>query len=137
MTSIHGCIMPLAAGYYKGKAYQIEVIDYAGVKMIPQVAWAYYHMASAAAQAGLTLKVNSGWRSLEDQARLWAEGEAGKGAKASKPGHSNHQMGWALDINQAHDARVLPWLRANARSYDFYETVSGEPWHWEWRPPIA
>ncbi len=99
--------MPLETGYYKGKAYQIEVIDYAGVKMIPEVAWAFYRMAVAASQVGLRLTVNSGWRSLQDQARLWAEGEAGRGAKAAKPGHSNHQMGWALDINQAHDARVV------------------------------
>ncbi len=42
--------------------------------------------------------VTSGLRSREHQAQLYAKYQAGTGPLAARPGHSNHELGQALDI---------------------------------------
>ena len=73
------------------------------------------------------------------------------GAPIARPGYSNHQMGFALDMmcdgggvpqsySIAKNNRCFIWLQANAARYGFYEYGKGketsrlsknyEGWHW-------
>ncbi|WP_334656729.1 M15 family metallopeptidase [Sphingomonas panaciterrae] len=48
--------------------------------------------------AGIGGTVTSGLRSRDHQAQLYARYQAGTGPLAARPGHSNHELGQALDI---------------------------------------
>jgi LAS superfamily LD-carboxypeptidase LdcB len=53
---------------------------------------------------------------------------------AACPGTSIHQTGRAIDFKFGlkNGGEYLRWLNDNANKYGFEETVSGEPWHWEY-----
>ena len=123
--------MPQVTGYYKGKAYQIEVVPFLGVMLSPGAAWDLYYLVLEAHKAGLKVRANSGWRDNDKQAELHRTLPKGQ---AAPPGYSNHQMGWAVDLDVKGEPGLLEWLRANGRRFHWYETVKSEPWHWEWRP---
>lgn len=108
-----------------------------GFKMTPGTAEAFVAMARAASRDGITLRINSAWRSDEHQARLWEEAlrKYGSAEAARKwvapPGKSNHRTGKALDIHTT-DA-IYAWLKANAPKFGFRQPMSWEPWHWEFQ----
>ena len=108
-----------------------------GFKMTPGTAQAFVAMAQAASREGITLRVNSAYRSDEHQARLWAEalkkyGSANAARKwVAPPGKSNHRTGKALDIHTT-DA-IYAWLKANGPKFGFKQPMSWEPWHWEFQ----
>jgi hypothetical protein len=91
----------------------------------------------AAAQAEKQiLRVDSGFRSYAAQARLFeAMKEPGR---AARPGHSEHQLGTAVDLRLG-SSSAIAWLAANAHRYGFVlsyppgkQRVTGyrpEPWH--------
>lgn len=90
-------------------------------------------------QFGSNLTINRGYRSYEDQARLYALYKAGRGNLAAKPGHSVHQSGRAVDFGgaiQNANSREHRWLQQNAGAFGFKWTGKNfsqfEPWHWEW-----
>ena len=90
-------------------------------------------------QFGKSLQINYGYRSSEEQARLYALYKAGKGNLAAPPGHSVHEKGRAIDFGGPIQSANTPehaWLRANAGAYGFKWTGKNfsqlEPWHWEW-----
>jgi zinc D-Ala-D-Ala carboxypeptidase len=94
---------------------------------------AFNRMAAAAARDGVSLPVIDAYRSYEDQVRLADElGLYSQGGLAAVPGTSQHGWGRAVDIELDDAARS--WLRANAATYGFYETVPREDWHWEFHP---
>jgi LAS superfamily LD-carboxypeptidase LdcB len=97
------------------------------------------------------LRVSSGYRTPEHQARLWAAGlkKHGSPAEARKwvapPGTSPHQSGRAVDLHlgvrggsgNVAQQRTTPaylWLTRNASRFGFYP-YPREPWHWEYNPP--
>ena len=93
--------------------------------------------AAAKAELGISLPVNVSTRSLTRQKQLYAKWvAAGKPAAnpVAVPGTSEHDEGNAnaLDINQASDARILPWLCKNGPTYGFYFTASNERHHVAW-----
>jgi LAS superfamily LD-carboxypeptidase LdcB len=111
-----------------------------GVWMTIGTAIAALRMFHAAAQDGVFLTADSGWRSFDEQAALYTAYLAGKGLGiAAKPGSSNHQSGVAIDIavQNSTTSRAYLWLKANAQRFGFIRTVSSEPWHWEYRPGSA
>ena len=97
-------------------------------------------MARAAARDGVRLSIRSAYRSYDDQARTVASLEREHGAEwtrlsAAQPGHSEHQLGTALDLDGG-DA----WLATHAWEHGFVvsyppawspgETCyKPEPWH--------
>jgi D-alanyl-D-alanine carboxypeptidase len=116
---------------------------------------AWNRMADLARLDGVDLRINSAWRSIEDQRTLmarwasrfdaWSKLEASsrgqRPPKPALPGWSRHQSGVAVDIQRSHDAPdgggqmvglTDRWLAANARRFGFSATVPGEPWHFEW-----
>jgi zinc D-Ala-D-Ala carboxypeptidase len=107
-------------------------------------------MDAAARAEGVTLLVSSSYRSYEYQVEVWnrgvaAEGEAATAASTARPGHSQHQLGTALDFGSITDefARTKAglWLAANARRFGFslsfpkgMSEVTGYRWEsWHYR----
>ena len=92
-----------------------------------------------AADDGVELDVTSGWRSQEEQERLFREAVAKHGpAEAARrvalPGTSAHESGDAVDIGPA---RAAAWLSRNGAGYGLCQIYANEPWHFELRPNAA
>jgi hypothetical protein len=96
-------------------------------------AQAFRRMAADAWRSGVDLKVNDGYRTIDEQHHLADElGLYRDGGAAAVPGTSTH--GWGLSVDIDTEGGSTAWLRANADRYGFVEDVPGEPWHWTYRP---
>lgn len=91
--------------------------------------------AAAKAEAGLSIKLNSAFRTMAKQQSLYKRYLAGKGALASYPGTSPHQMGRAVDIQTGGGTLpIYKWLVDNCQRFGFYRTVPSETWHYHYFP---
>jgi hypothetical protein len=103
----------------------------------PALLEALRRAAADAADDGVRLAVNSGWRSPEEQARLLrqAVSEYGSEAEAARwvatPNTSAHVSGDAVDIGPI-DATA--WLSEHGAGYGLCQIYANEPWHYELRP---
>ena len=84
-----------------------------------------------------------GWRSFSTQVGLrvtngcpdiWlARSSSCKKAHTARPGGSNHEQGYAIDIYHRGGGSItntaFRWLQNNAAGFGFYNLPS-EPWHW-------
>jgi hypothetical protein len=95
-----------------------------GKPMRPDVAMAFDRMAAAARGAGLSLAVNSAFRSDAEQARLFAAHPDPKWV--APPGTSLHRYGTELDLGPP---AAYGWLAANARRFGFIKRYAWESWH--------
>jgi zinc D-Ala-D-Ala carboxypeptidase len=120
-----------ASGYRNGRRSQIDIVTVSGAEVEVQTAQAFIAMRAAAADRGIDLWIHSGFRTRGQQAELYRAWKRGRGNKAARPGHSNHQSGRALDIAVSSPG-ALAWLSHNASRFGFKRTVRGEPWHWEY-----
>ncbi len=77
-------------------------------------------------KTGNKMQINSGYRSPEEQAALFAKYGA---PRAAPPGKSRHESGLAVDINST-DANKAIELGLMAK-YGFTRPVRGETWHVE------
>ncbi len=114
------------------------------VRLSPALAERFAAMTAAAAADGVTrFIVSSGFRDVEEQARLYEErGDA----YAMPAGHSEHNLGLSLDIGstQAEMSRAEEgkWLKKHAWKYGFIlrypedkTEITGiqyEPWHFRY-----
>lgn len=114
-------------------------------------------MRKAAAAAGVTLLIDSSYRSYATQARTLKTWIARLGTeagldRAARPGHSEHQLGTAFDFaspgwtgkdgDWAVDTAAGRWMAAHAWEYGFVMSFpagsrdrtcfSYEPWHYRW-----
>jgi zinc D-Ala-D-Ala carboxypeptidase len=119
-----------------------------------QAATALEQMFAAADQQNIHLMLASGYRSYNEQTDLYSNYAAtqGKGyadSSSARPGHSEHQLGLAADLEPAsRNCEVDPcfantpegqWLSANSYKYGFIirytntqQNLTGyeyEPWH--------
>ena len=89
----------------------------------------------------LTLKINSSYRTYEDQVavrKVWER--KGKPNNAAYPGRSNHGFGRAVDFANGNlsslktSMKQYKWIAKNASNYGFTRIGSGnwEAWHWEY-----
>ncbi|WP_245930727.1 M15 family metallopeptidase [Methylobacterium radiodurans] len=82
-------------------------------------------------------QINSGYRSPERQAELFAEAVKKYGSEeaarkwVAPPGNSQHNHGKAADINMGGDPAVKAWIHANAAKYGLGFPMAHEPWHIE------
>ncbi len=128
-------IRPLAnctrtTGYNKGKVMSICTTTINGKAVEQNTAAAFGKMRAAAARAGVSITVVSGFRTMQKQRELYALYKSGRGNLAAPPGYSNHQSGHALDLNTKAKG-VHAWLSRNAAEYGFRRTVPSENWHYE------
>jgi len=115
--------------------------------MTTSTACAFDKMAVAAKQAGVSIKISSGFRTIARQEYFWncyQTKSCNNGNLAARPGTSNHGKGIALDLNtdcggqtgakpSCGGSAVYQWLYNNAHTFGFTRTVQSEPWHWEFR----
>lgn len=94
-----------------------------GKPMRPDVAMAFDRMAAAARAAGISLSINSAFRSDAEQARLFAAHPDPKWV--APPGTSLHRYGTELDLGPP---GAYGWLAANARRFGFIKRYAWEPW---------
>jgi len=114
--------MPATAS---GGGYRGPLVYRDGEGMRPDAAAAFDRMAAAASRAGLTLVVNSGFRSDAEQAALFAAHPDPKWV--APPGHSLHRCATELDLGP--DA-AYGWLAANASRFGFVQRYQWEAWHY-------
>ncbi len=120
----------------------------------PETFDAFLTMFNEAKKEGLTLIINSSFRSYEEQEEVYNSYKNSKGTKeadriAARPGFSEHQTGLAIDIqtygSQAstfEDFDEFKWLSENAYKYGFIlrypkdkEYLTGyeyESWHYRY-----
>jgi len=93
--------------------------------------------ATDAADAGVELYVDSGWRSPEYQEQLLREAISKYGSEAAAtrwvatPNRSAHVSGDAVDIGPSVAAG---WLAEHGAAYGLCRIYGNEPWHYELRP---
>jgi hypothetical protein len=106
-------------------------------KLDPALHGALRRAAREAAQQGVTLVVDSGWRSTAYQEQLFREAVAKYGSEAdaarwvAPPTTSAHVSGDAIDIGPPSAAA---WLSAHGAAYGLCQVYGNEPWHYELRP---
>lgn len=153
--------------YITSKGYTLEVIDhiaYINGIMIANKSYnlpstytpgfltvtanAFEEMKNAAAELGLNLYNSSGYRSYTYQKQLYnnyckRDGQVAADTYSARPGHSEHQTGYALDLNTITNAfkntEEGKWVAAHCYEYGFIlrypegkENETGymyEPWH--------
>jgi D-alanyl-D-alanine carboxypeptidase len=119
-----------------------------------EAAMALKHLAADATSAGYNLLLSSGYRSYVTQVTVYngyvaSRGQTAADTDSARPGHSEHQTGWAADLGVTDGTCLLQqcfgnlpagkWLAASAYKYGFIirypadkTTVTGysyEPWH--------
>jgi LAS superfamily LD-carboxypeptidase LdcB len=96
------------------------------------------------------LTVISGYRSADYQQRLWDLGKC-RDSLCAPPGHSEHQLGLAIDVFDATTAwdyqtnqryrTYISWMQKNAHLYGWNQSYQRgmdldgyeiEPWHWRY-----
>ncbi len=90
---------------------------------------ALYRAKQMAARDGVNIEVTSGFRSYQDQARLYSQL---KGiSPVAKPGTSNHESGEAIDVKNY--AQAKPYLVAAGFVHgDGKGRIPGDPWHFRY-----
>lgn len=93
-------------------------------------------LLQAARAAGHELRLESAYRSYQDQARVFADIK--EPGRAARPGHSEHQLGTVADLRLPTSA-AIDWLAAHAAGFGFAlsyppgkQKLTGyrpEPWH--------
>jgi hypothetical protein len=117
-----GGAMPTMAS---GGGYSGPLVYRGGEGMRPDVGAAFDRMAAAAHAAGLTLVVNSGFRSDAEQAALFAANPDPRWV--APPGQSLHRCATELDLGPE---TAYVWLAANATRFGFVQRYSWEAWHY-------
>ncbi len=106
-------------------------------KLDPALSAALRRAATAAADRGITVFVDSGWRSRRYQDQLFraAVSKYGSAQQATRwvatPDTSAHVSGDAVDIGP--DA-ARTWLSRHGARHGLCQTYRNEPWHYELRP---
>lgn len=139
-------------GYSKGTATQFVAVSLDGFQVDKNTAYDFIMMRNSAAKAGIPLIINSAFRPMAMQQKLWDERMKPDGnptplgiklGPAAKPGWSNHQSGKALDLAvgltiadrlAGRTNAIFDWLKLNAEKFGFDNTdippKYPEPWHW-------
>lgn len=137
-----------------------QIVNYDNVGMDQRIEPYFLQMKAAAAKDGVTLWLSGGYRSPEEQQKLYQQAVQDgitqglsqssaeqKAAKAvAKPGYSEHNTGFALDFNGSRSDFVstdaYAWLQKHAAEYGFImrypqgkESVTGiafQPWFYRY-----
>lgn len=112
--------------------------QYPGVANLdPELLQALREAATDAAEDGIDIHVNSGWRSSEYQDQLLREAvsEYGSEEEAARwvatADTSPHVSGDAVDIGPS---EATEWLSEHGAAYGLCQIYRNEPWHYELRP---
>lgn len=143
------CIQPLTYA-------PADLVSVRGATISAKAAPSFEQMMAAASAAGFPLSVTSSYRSYQTQVSTYnywvsVSGAAGADTYSARPGYSEHQTGFAVDLANASGSCSLDcfgstaeyqWLQANAATYGFIQRyyagkddVTGygaEEWHYRY-----
>jgi hypothetical protein len=149
-----------ADGYSAGQKYLIRLCEIPGftsastedinglVRVNSTASGKWLQVFNQAKAAGINLTATSSFRTMSKQISLYGcykSGDCHGGNEAAKPGYSNHQIGFAIDIdiNTAGKDPSLTTCKANPGAYPTYSwlatnapaqgidaKVVSECWHW-------
>jgi hypothetical protein len=116
----------ISPALYKRHYSFVNQSDNRRIRLQPEAMKNLEAMLSAAYNQGVYIKVNSAYRTYEDQVRVKAD-SARTGIPAATPGRSNHGFGLALDLANSGGGRINPittpkewaWIQANKTKYGF------------------
>lgn len=109
-------------------AYSGPLVPIDAARACPAVAASYRAMQHAAAVDGIAMWAVSGYRTVAEQAALFAS--LGPGI-AAPPGASLHHQATELDLSVgAAGSSTHRWLTMHAGTFGFVQRYSWEPWHW-------
>ena len=126
------------------------------IRLRKSAARKFEQMARDARRAGIRLVPISGFRSIEQQEKLFFnigaqrnQTPAERASVSAPPGRSEHHTGYAVDVGDGavpatnlstkfENTKAFKWMEANAARYSFElsfpegnpQGVSYEPWHW-------
>jgi D-alanyl-D-alanine carboxypeptidase len=106
-------------------------------RLDPDLVGALRRAATDAAEEGVELQVNSGWRSKRYQDQLLSEAisEYGSRERAARwvatPTTSPHVFGEAVDLGPL---AATMWLSQHGAAYGLCQIYANERWHYELRP---
>lgn len=117
-------------GYVEGCPIKLSVSEVEdGALMRVDLVGQVQDALAAGRQAGMTIGIQSAWRSMEKQQELYEKWKAGVPGynPADPPGHSKHQDGTAIDLTFATGAEREEFA-ALAVAHGFIRPTH-EPWH--------
>lgn len=126
------CTKQTVTGYRSGSPYKLQTVTVGGKPTAIATAHAFFKWQAAADRAGVSLSINSGFRSMDQQRYLYncyQTKRCNNGNLAARPGYSNHQNGEALDLATSN----WSWVARTASQFGFRATVPKERWHYEYR----
>ena len=116
--------------------------------LLPETQEAFNKMAAAAEKDGIYLFISSGYRSHFEQKVIYddyvyTDGKKAADTYSSRAGYSEHQTGYAIDVNNPSDSfrgtDEAKWIAEHCSDYGFIvrypegkEKITGyeyEPWH--------
>lgn len=127
------------------------------MKLRNEAATALEQMLAESVKAGFDVQISTAFRGYNYQKSLYdgyvaSEGQAAADTQSARPGYSEHQTGWAVDIRPSDGSCYLEacfgdmesgkWLAEHAASYGFIlrypqgkDSITGytyEPWHFRY-----
>ncbi|HSX28591.1 MAG TPA: M15 family metallopeptidase [Candidatus Saccharimonadales bacterium] len=147
LTMIVNKKFQLDAAFVPPDLSRVNVPKTADDPLRSEAARALEQLFASATQAGVSLTMNSGYRSYSAQQALYnqeiaSRGKAGADEFSARPGFSEHQSGLAADVAQGSGPSSMSastWVAAHAHEFGFIvryqtgkEAITGyhaEPWH--------
>jgi zinc D-Ala-D-Ala carboxypeptidase len=148
MVNKKHCLQPLTYA-------PADLVTVYGATLSSKAAEGFKRLYEAAQVAGVPLHATSSYRSYSTQVSTYqhwvaTSGAAGADTYSARPGYSEHQTGFALDLASASGCSLdcfgstphYQWLQAHAADYGFiqryyagYESITGykaEEWHYRY-----
>lgn len=109
------------------------------VRLNPAAAQGLTRIQDLARAKGIEVRINSSYRSVEEQTRLWRDALAKYGSAeearrwVAPPGRSRHNSGGAIDMNLMRNGQKIPQSEFDAliREAGMYRPMAWEGWHVE------
>ena len=113
----------------------MNLMEIDGKNVAIKTGHAYLKLEAQMAAKGVSLSVNSGFRTMAEQQHLYGcyvHKNCNDGHLAARPGFSNHQHGRAVDIQISDNRKFVAAIKSLGLSGVWKNTVRGESWHWEY-----
>jgi len=138
---VEDILVSIRPGLYARHYSSVNQSDEKRIRLQPNAIRDLEALLIDAFSAGILIKVNSAYRTYEDQVRIKAEA---KDLPAATPGTSNHGFGLAVDLADKNGVRINPkltpkewtWIQANKAKYGFENLNNGnESHHHDYQKP--
>jgi LAS superfamily LD-carboxypeptidase LdcB len=141
--AIEDILVSIRPGLYARHYSSVNQSDEKRIRLQPNAIRDLEALLIDAFSAGILIKVNSAYRTRDDQERIKAA-SAASGIPAATPGTSNHGFGLAVDLADKNGVRINPiktpkewaWIQENKAKYGFENINNGnESHHYDYQKP--